>query len=395
MTMVRFDTDLGRSIIKAIKTIAMDKFSIKSTSKTSADVLTDIVLSESQTTRRIFRPQIVKKPNSSECLIKGWIVHQRKSTKGSWEDSKSIDLNTLKSGEGVKLELDSEQMKRLIEALDQLKAIADQSGITYGHKNFVVADEKSVIVIPDARRRAVIQKLVEQDSGEEFWQVLASSKPDLAKRLSYSQIQLDRENALRQFDTHLKSKDWSEAQWEEFFYKNQWIFGYGLRYQFLGILRRQANYGAATFERTGEQKGEFLTKSIGNQKFTVVVEIKKPQTEIFEPAKPDYRSGVPTFTAEFIQAVSQVQVNARTWDTEGSKRERDREQLAKESTNTITPRSILIIGDTSRLDTFDKRNSFELFRTNAHNPDIITFDELFERAKYIVGTDNSLKGRQK
>lgn len=369
----------------------MDKFVIKSTSKTSADVLTDIILSETATTRRIFRPQIVKRPGSPECLIKGWIIHQRKSLKGVWEDSKTLDLNKLKSGDGVKIELDSEQTKRLSQGLDQLRAIASQSGITYGQRKLVVGDEKTVIIIPDARRRAVIQKLVDQDSGEEFWQVLATAKPNLAKRLSYSQIQVDRETKLRQFAEHLKNKDWSEAAWEEFFANNQWIFGYGLRYQFLGIHRRQANYGGATHERTGEQKGEFLTRSAGLEKFTVVVEIKKPDTPIFDTAKPDYRSGVPSFSSEFVQAISQVQVNARTWDKEGSERERDREKLSKEKINTITPRSILIIGHTGQLDLFDKKNAFELFRTSTHNPDIITFDELYERAGYIVGTGRTKK----
>ena len=33
-----------------------------------------------------------------------------------------------------------------------------------------------------------------------------------------------------------------------------------------------------------------------------------------------------------------------------------------------------------------RRQSFQLFRRNVHNPDILTFDELFERAKYIVQT---------
>lgn len=326
---------------------------------------------------------LVKHPGSQECLVKGWIIHQRKGVKGGWEDLKTIDLNKLRSGDGVKLELDSEQIKKLTEGLDQLRAIAEQSGIKYGQRKFVVGDEREIIVIPDAKRRAVIRKLIDENSGEEFWQVLTAAKPDLAKRLSYSRIQLDREGALREFEEHLQNKDWDEPAWEVFFHKHQWIFGYGLRYQFLGVHRRQANYGGATYERTGEQKGEFLTRSAGYEKFTVVVEIKKPDTDIF--SNDNYRSGVPNFSAEFVHAISQVQVNARTWDKEGSERERDREKLSKERINTITPRSILIIGHTAQLDSFDKKNSFELFRTNTHNPDIITFDELFERASYIVG----------
>jgi hypothetical protein len=58
--------------------------------------------------------------------------------------------------------------------------------------------------------------------------------------------------------------------------------------------------------------------------------------------------------------------------------------LAADHISTITPRSILVIGNTGELDDFDKRNAFELLRCNLRNPDIVTFDELYERAKYIV-----------
>ena len=77
-------------------------------------------------------------------------------------------------------------------------------------------------------------------------------------------------------------------------------------------------------------------------------------------------------------------MNARTWDVEGSRRDRDREQLAAGRINTITPRSILIIGSTNQLDDFDKKNAFELLRGSLKTPDLMTFDELYERAKYIV-----------
>ena len=57
------------------------------------------------------------------------------------------------------------------------------------------------------------------------------------------------------------------------------------------------------------------------------------------------------------------------------------------------PKSFLIIGSLSEFDgpygiNEDKYSSFELFRKNIFNPEIITFDELFERAKYIVHSSN-------
>jgi len=165
-------------------------------------------------------------------------------------------------------------------------------------------------------------------------------------------------------------------------FDNQWIFGYGLRYQFLSIQQRQASYGGESYKGTGKQRGEYLAATSAQEKFTVVVEIKKPQTDIF--AQHDYRSGVPGFSAEFVAAISQAQVNSRTWDVEGSQRPADRELLEGKRIFTITPLSILVIGSTKQLVNHTRRQSFELFRRCLHNPDILTFDELYERAKYIV-----------
>jgi hypothetical protein len=119
------------------------------------------------------------------------------------------------------------------------------------------------------------------------------------------------------------------------------------------------------------------------RRFTVLVEIKRPQTPIFDGPK-TYRSGVPGFASDFVNAVSQVQVNARTWTVEGSQREQDRDRLHAVSTYTVAPRSILVIASTEQLSDSHRRNAFELFRAHLHRPEIITFDELHSRARFIV-----------
>ena len=53
------------------------------------------------------------------------------------------------------------------------------------------------------------------------------------------------------------------------------------------------------------------------------------------------------------------------------------------------PRSYLVVGQLSEFQTeqgpnIGKYRSFELFRRNTIRPEIITFDELYQRAKFIV-----------
>ncbi|HWY04011.1 MAG TPA: Shedu immune nuclease family protein [Candidatus Acidoferrum sp.] len=362
----------------------MEKFTVARTSSTSADVVNDIVLSETSTTRRIFRAKFVRRPNEQEWMVKGSLICQRKSSNHAWEDARDIKLSELRAGDGVAVNLDSVQTANLIEGLDSLEAIASAKGIKWGKRELVVADPSRVIEVNDTNRKRVIEQLIARRYTQDVWDAIAETDPDLATRLSRSRIQDNRQVALNIFKQHLDSLDWSEPQWEEFFWEHQWIFGYGLRYQFLGLEKRQANYGGESYQGTGKQRGEFLARTSGHDSFTVVVEIKKPQTQLFAEREQKYRSGVPIFSTELIGGVSQAQVNSRTWDTEGSQRSGDRELLEPRGIFTIAPLSILVKGSTTQFEKDYRRRSFELFRRNVHNPEILTFDELFARAEYIV-----------
>jgi hypothetical protein len=66
--------------------------------------------------------------------------------------------------------------------------------------------------------------------------------------------------------------------------------------------------------------------------------------------------------------------------------------MAAESIYTVKPRGIVVIGNLSELNSREKRNSFEQFRNNLSNPEVITYDELYERARYIVEGDTPVVG---
>ena len=123
-----------------------------------------------------------------------------------------------------------------------------------------------------------------------------------------------------------------------------------------------------------------------DERFTVLIEIKRPDSPIFNESASErsYRNGVPGFSTEFANAISQVQINARTWEVQGSRRDEDSEVLSQTHIRTIAPRSILVFGHTKELLDLPRRNSFELFRRHMGSPDVVTFDELLSRARFIV-----------
>lgn len=91
--------------------------------------------------------------------------------------------------------------------------------------------------------------------------------------MSYAKIISDRKIVLEQFETYLNETR-TEQEWQKFFKDNQWIFGYGLNYQFLNLITDQPTYAGADYTGSGEQRGDYLMNTEANNKFTVLVEIK-------------------------------------------------------------------------------------------------------------------------
>ena len=62
--------------------------------------------------------------------------------------------------------------------------------------------------------------------------------------------------------------------------------------------------------------------------------------------------------------------------------------MKEERIYTYEPRGILVVGHLAQLDHANKRATFELYRRNLLNPEIITYDELLARAKYTVALED-------
>lgn len=365
----------------------MSKFITRSTSYNSAEVEQDILIDETSTTRRVFRAVINDVKISTGETVSGTIIHQRKGTNHCWEDYEPIDLNTLKSGEGVRLRFRSTQLKRFFEILRELYCLGNQ-GVTIGEGKFVVGDAERFVEVPE-NRKPFIQKLLEQNYGEEVWNELVATNPNLGTRLAHARLQYERSEALAEFKKSLADEELDESYWQKFFQNNQWIFGYGLNYQFNTVLSDQPHYGGIDYTGSGAQRGDFLLTSNAIAKFTRIVEIKKPGTKLltYQNGKPkSYRNGACLIGSELAGAVSQMQVNCKTWQ-KSSLDFQNYKRLRGSNIHTVQPGGILVIGNTNELSTDASIETFEIYRRNLINPEIITFDELFERAKFIVAND--------
>jgi hypothetical protein len=184
----------------------------------------------------------------------------------------------------------------------------------------------------------------------------------------------------------------TEAVWQKFFESNPWIFGYGLNYIFTSRLDdrklEQVTTGYA-FQQSGKRT-DALMKTQGFISSLCFVEIKTHNTLLLH--KEPYRAESWRISEDLAGSVAQVQKTIQK-AVKSIQTKIELEHRGGEPTGEIAflyqPKAYVVIGC---LDEFvtpmgineQQFSSFELFRRNVINPEIITFDELFERAKFIV-----------
>lgn len=176
-----------------------------------------------------------------------------------------------------------------------------------------------------------------------------------------------------------------ELAWQYFFNKNPWIFGYGLDYRFLGILQKEFSASGTEADGTGQINGDFL---MGDKKFTTFVELKRPDTPLFKNS--NTRSGAWKLSNELMEAKSQILEQKASGQIKIEKETIHDSNGNEIKQNSYDSKVILIIGNWNQIkDDVDlikqiKTKTFELFRRDSRNIEFITYDELYERAKFIV-----------
>lgn len=243
-----------------------------------------------------------------------------------------------------------------------------------------------------------------------------SIKPDLLNEIIENQITKSeiinlgfRKKQLQLFEKLLDDNDFfqktkqelgvnkrEEDVWQNYFEKNTWIFGYGLDYIFNSQLDdkklEQVVSGSSVF--SGGKRVDALLKSQGIINSLCFGEIKTHKTPLLKENKKAYRTESWSISEELAGGVAQIQKTVQK-SIESIKTKTQvknkKGELTGEELFLYHPKSFLIIGSHREFEgeygtNEEKYSSFELFRKNLYNPEIITFDELYERAKYIVKT---------
>ena len=165
-----------------------------------------------------------------------------------------------------------------------------------------------------------------------------------------------------------------EGQWQLFFKENPFILSMAFGYPIIMVCD-QASVGGRQLSGNGGKITDFLVKnSITNN--TALVEIKTPNTVILNERP--FRGGVYAPTTHLSGSICQALDQKYRFQKEIA--------LFKENSRLHNIESYaihccLVIGRTP--DDENKKKSFEQFRRNSNDVEIVTFDELLEKLKQL------------
>ena len=265
----------------------------------------------------------------------------------------------------------------------------DLKGIT--EKRLKILDDQEL----DTDSIRSVKTLLSKKGGAELVETLINegiiSSKDIvntAFRKRGLQIFSDLKNNSEYWKTYAEAnglkKQSEEKVWQYFFEKNQWIFGYGLDYRYQEILKREVHLSDEALDGSNTVIGDYL---LGDNFFATFVELKKPSTPLF--ANKSNRSNSWKLSNDLIESVSQIlEHKASGLIRLDSPKYINREPLTQKAYDS---KVILIIGDWKELEksanTLEKdikKKTLELFRRDSRNVEILTFDELYERACFIA-----------
>lgn len=272
---------------------------------------------------------------------------------------------------------------KFIDFEDATRFVVNESDLS--HEKILLGlkqpDKEGVIV---NKEDAELIKSLSSLKGEGRRKLLTSLKNNILTKEDLD-ILSGRKEGLEIFNKELfkEKQDWDEKKWQAFFLNNSWIFGYGLDYRFLRLIQKEASISDIDVDGKNTVISDFL---MGDTRFTVLVELKRPDTKLFE--RDSNRSKSWKLSKDLTYAVSQILTQKAEWEIK-AQTEQYKEDGSLIEEKTYDPKTILIIGSTGQFKGTDresriKAKTFELYRRNSKNIEIITYDELYEKACFIV-----------
>lgn len=332
--------------------------------------------------RLVLKVSAVEDPPTPGATLRATFAYQhRRRSDDDWSED-NFNLATLRAGQEVRMELHSAETLRVFAELQRLYA-ASTGGIRYGRYAVTITDADAPVSVVPRQIAEQIREMLESE-GPGVFEVIARMRPDLAMWAALVEEHRVRAADLAEFEERIDDDPpmWDERDWQAFFRRAPWIFGHGLDYTFLVNEQAEPDYGGQDFGAAGGERGDELMRTAGEFRFAVLVELKRPGTPLIARGQP-YRNGAWRVSADLAGGVAQLQANTERIRQAADDRANVR-WLDERAMSVADPQGILVIGHTRALADDAQRTSFHRFRRNLWNPTVLTYDELLERARFLV-----------
>ena len=204
---------------------------------------------------------------------------------------------------------------------------------------------------------------------------IAETEPDKLAKLQHDIELVTLETLIARYEEMINKK-LSEKPWQDLLNENPFILSLAFGYPIIKV-KDQAFVGGRKISGSGDRITDFLVKnSLTNN--AAIIEIKTPHEELLN-VNP-YRVGVYTPSTELSGSINQALDQKYRFEREIAQ---FKENSKIRDIETYSVHCCLIIGKMPSGD--DQQKSFEHIRRNSKNVDVITFDELLEKLKQLLG----------
>lgn len=369
------------------------KAKITQTSHDSA-IVEPIVIRPGDATRLVFKAQLVNNKQDENRPVRGELLWQRRkpSEQGEeWADEAGLRLSHMTAGTGIKLQLSTEEIHMLTQAVRGLYGVYWK----HGHKlpvtgaEFDLADYAQAAKAMDALSTAT--QIISSTGQEGFvsllkWlgahehvaQVIEAlpklGVADLAGINALVGVGLLRQ-ALAVWRANKGNDD--ESFWQATLRQFSFVFSQVFSTPVV-VFGTKAYVGGKSIEGSGGKEPDFLLK---NELTThlLIVEIKTPMTDLL--GKSPYRA--PDVYAVSRDAAGAV-VQIGRYKDEFLTNYGNLHLKSEEKFLLADPRCLVVIGCSDQLDDRAKKDSFEHFRRGLRGTEMITFDELFRKVEVLL-----------
>lgn len=343
--------------------------------------------------RYLFIPRLIENHKDKSNSIGGKFIVQKKGKNEKWEDYNVLPLYKMEKDTWINLDLSTSKLDNLIAYVTQLKEQYEKEGkaIFNTTKTFVFSDSA------DGNDIDLLKSLVD-DSGRLKDTVKEFAKSQLDNSQLLELLKLDEESIKKlvgmideqeadNFYNILKAKfidssklrenldNDSEQYWQLLFSNNPNIL-FSIIPSALQIINGQTYTGGKAVNNKGGKVSDFMLRyGLRNTSF---IEIKTPCTKILGE---EYRSGCYSISKDLVGAVVQIKTQKDSFLKEYNGLKVQSEEFGI-NFEAYDPKIYLFAGNNSDFD-FAQRRSFELFRNELKDVEIITYNELIDKLELI------------